>query len=131
MTLPSLIEAAFSPLADLSLPVLSMPKPYPGAKCDNSETGQATGARNMSQVISEQHTSTTQESQSRWKGWIELLPGLLAFMYVGGYIVANSHFARVEFTKPDLLSGRYLSAGVQFLVISVIPAAPSLRLWHN
>jgi len=60
---------------------------------------------------------------------MSLLPGLLAFVYFEGYIAANSYFARLEFTKSELLSGRYVSAGVLFLVLSTLPLAGSLALW--
>ena len=75
----------------------------------------------MNEMIPPESLSTGEKSSQSWKDLIELLPGVLAFVYLEGYLTASSHFAVLQFTKSDLVSGRYLSAGVLFVLMSGIP----------
>lgn len=50
-------------------------------------------------------------------------PAVLLLLYVSGYIAANSHYARYEMVKTTLLTGRYLAAGLLYMVFAAVPAA--------
>jgi hypothetical protein len=48
-------------------------------------------------------------------------PALLLLLYVLGYVAANGHYSRYEPVKADLLSARYLSAGLLYVAFGGLP----------
>ena len=53
--------------------------------------------------------------------WLPWYPIGLAALYVAGYVVANTHYARYESLRPNLLNSRYIAAGLLWALFTCIP----------
>jgi hypothetical protein len=83
-------------------------------------------------------TAAAEKPGSTLTQLIHWAPALLLVLYVIGYIAANTHYSRYEPVKADLLSARYLAAGLLWVAFGGVPGTAgylggleALSLWRT
>lgn len=61
-----------------------------------------------------------------WSHAITAFPLMVAGIYIAGYTVANTHYARYELPGPGFLNARYLAAGLLWLLLTGLPVLGAL-----